>query len=344
MINALYMEIGDLLSCLYKFERAGKIPASWLPAPVAVEAIDLELLGETGPITKSTMGRHEVSTMGFLIARWAQKALPVPSPSWLPQLRDVHPTWDPEWNILPRLSEPETGQPYPALFSDVPFLDRDIGNMETVGVQRHGTVPLVSPAMPDVDPRGLDGHARPIHRIPFSSDPALLVFNESMRLDDPFTLPDHIVFVESTGFRNSALLMLDPMIIDAVLELGAFVRGLALCCAVLLVFLSGAVLGAAGYIAWTGPWPYNVTAALFICMLLGTAVHVYHSIPTCADYPFGANESQGLLSLVEAHAVMESDGHEPQGEPEQVDDWEKAGYRRGYGSVAQRQIRADEKV
>jgi hypothetical protein len=44
-----------------------------------------------------------------------------------------------------------------------------------------------------------------------------------------------------------------------VLELGAFVRGLALCCAVLLVFLSGAVLGAAGYIAWTGPWPYNVT-------------------------------------------------------------------------------------
>jgi hypothetical protein len=55
------------------------------------------------------------------------------------------------------------------------FLDRDIGNMETVGVQRHGTVPLVSHAMPDVDPRGLDGHARPIHRIPFSSDPALLV-------------------------------------------------------------------------------------------------------------------------------------------------------------------------
>jgi hypothetical protein len=86
------------------------------------------------------------------------------------------------------------------------------------------------------------------------------------------------------------------------------------------------------------------SAALFICMLLGTAVHVYHSIPTCADYPFGANESQGLLSLVEAHAVMESDGHEPQGEPEQVDDWEKAGSRRGYGSVAQRQIRADEKV
>lgn len=114
------MEIGELLSCLYKFERAGKIPTSWLPAPVAAEAIDLELLGETGPITKSTIGPHEVSTVGFLIARWAQKALPFPSPSWLPQLRDVHPTWDPEWNIRPRLSEPETGQPYPALFSDVP--------------------------------------------------------------------------------------------------------------------------------------------------------------------------------------------------------------------------------
>jgi hypothetical protein len=46
----------------------------------------------------------------------------------------------------------------------------------------------------------------------------LKAVNESMRLDDPFTLPDHIVFVESTGFRNSALLMLDPMIIDGEYE------------------------------------------------------------------------------------------------------------------------------
>jgi hypothetical protein len=80
-------------------------------------------------------------------------------------------------------------------------------------------------------------------------------------------------------------------------------------------------------------------------MALGTAIHVYRSSPTCADYPFGANESQGLLSLVEAHAAMESDGNETQGEPEQADDWEKKGYRRVYGSGAQRQrIHADEKV
>ncbi|RSH90058.1 hypothetical protein EHS25_001391 [Saitozyma podzolica] len=107
-LTAIWNELGAFVNCLDRFEREKTIPTGWQPSTTIIGSRSMEQLVEAGTVTDDYAKPEEMTSVGFRIALWARRMLPLPDFPWLLELRRAQGRDDLTETPLTLLPEPDS--------------------------------------------------------------------------------------------------------------------------------------------------------------------------------------------------------------------------------------------